>query len=103
VAAASLAREAEGARSPELRAALGEIAADEARHAQLAWDVLAWTLSVGNADLRATLARAGAPLHDPAGADDLAALGCLPPQARHQVALEVREKACKRLETLTRA
>ncbi len=40
--AAAAARMAQSAESPTIRAALTKIAADEARHAQHGWDVLAW-------------------------------------------------------------
>jgi len=104
-AAACLAAEAEQARSPELGRAQRAIAADEARHAQLAWDVLAWTLSVGEADLRRALKSAVATdrVAEPGPADaDLAHLGCLPPEQRQRIAREVQETAGKRLEALTR-
>lgn len=44
---------AEHARDPEMRAALSEIAHDECRHAQLAWDLHAWICSwLGEAERR---------------------------------------------------
>jgi hypothetical protein len=51
VAAAQLA----GARDEAVRAALTRIAADEARHAELAWSFLAWALASGGPELRRTL------------------------------------------------
>jgi hypothetical protein len=53
VAAEQLAR----ATDPAVRAALEEIAADEARHAELAWRVLAWTIRAGGSDVRRVAAR----------------------------------------------
>jgi hypothetical protein len=104
-AAACLTAEAEQARAPELRGAQRSIAADEARHAQLAWDVLGWTLSVGGAELKRALTGAAASGPAPTTAPndpDLASLGCLPPLERARVALDVQENAVKRLKTLTR-
>jgi hypothetical protein len=104
-AAASLAAEAEAARWPGLREAQSTVAADEARHAELAWDVLGWTLSVGGADLRSALAGAVAQPgeEEPAlSGDDLVGLGCLPAEQRRAVAAGVRVKALKRLQSLTR-
>jgi hypothetical protein len=51
VAAAQLA----GARDEAVRAALTRIAADEARHAELAWSFLSWALASGGPELRRTL------------------------------------------------
>ncbi|MCB9766496.1 MAG: hypothetical protein H6739_42370 [Alphaproteobacteria bacterium] len=46
------------ATDPQARAALDEIAADEARHAQMAWRFLRWAVEQGGEDLRAQLAEA---------------------------------------------
>jgi hypothetical protein len=57
-AAASIAAAAAHcARDPLARAAQQRIATDEARHAELAWDVLAWTAEQGGARLREELRR----------------------------------------------
>jgi hypothetical protein len=53
VAAEQLARATE----PAVRAALSEIAADEARHAELAWRILAWAIRAGGSDVRRAAAR----------------------------------------------
>jgi hypothetical protein len=54
VAAEQLAR----ATDPAVRAALTEIAADEARHAELAWKTVAWAVQAGGAEVRSAAARA---------------------------------------------
>lgn len=43
---------------PEVRRVLARIAADETRHAALAWRALAWALESGRADVRQTIERA---------------------------------------------
>jgi len=43
------------ARDPLVQAALGEIAADEARHAQMAWRFLSWAVAEGGAPVRDAL------------------------------------------------
>jgi hypothetical protein len=54
VAAEQLAR----AQEPAVRSALETIAADEARHAELAWRTVAWALEVGGAEVRSACERA---------------------------------------------
>jgi hypothetical protein len=54
VAAEQLAR----AHEPAVRSALETIAADEARHAELAWRTVAWALEVGGLEVRAACERA---------------------------------------------
>lgn len=44
------------ATDPEVRRVLGHIVADETRHAELAWDTLAWALRQGGAPVRAAVA-----------------------------------------------
>ena len=57
--ASLVAREAADlATEPAVRAALDGIAADEARHAELAWRFVAWALSEGGDDVHAAVARA---------------------------------------------
>jgi hypothetical protein len=46
------------ATDPAVRAALAEIAADEARHAELAWRTVAWALRTGGHDVREAVAKA---------------------------------------------
>jgi hypothetical protein len=58
-ASALLAREqAERATDPQVKAALGTIAEDEARHAELAWATLAWALATGGAPVKEALTTA---------------------------------------------
>jgi hypothetical protein len=47
-----VAQQLEEATDPAVRAALEEIAADEARHAELAWKTVAWALEVGGDEIR---------------------------------------------------
>ncbi len=54
VAAEQLAR----AEDPAVRAALARIAADEARHAELAWKTVAWAVRAGGSEVRAAVERA---------------------------------------------
>jgi hypothetical protein len=77
------------ATDPAVRAALARIVGDEARHAELAWDVLAWALEVGGPEVRAAVAAAAAHVELPRWSADgaLAAHG-LPGGARVQQALE---------------
>jgi hypothetical protein len=101
-AACCAAIEAESAQSPEVRRSQRAIADDESRHAELAWDVLTWTLSVGGPEVRAALSGALAnpdPV-DEGDADDLADYGCLPLQARRHVAALVRAQAIARLQLM---
>ncbi len=51
VASEQLAR----ATDPAVRAALARIAADEARHAELAWRTVAWAVKVGGSEVRAAV------------------------------------------------
>ena len=54
IAAEQLAR----ATDPAVVAALTQIAADEARHAELAWQTVAWALRAGGSDVHAAVSRA---------------------------------------------
>jgi hypothetical protein len=89
--AALAARDA--ASDPAVRAALGEIAADETSHAALAWRAAAWMWEHGDAATRAAIERAfaeAAPTSgvSPAGAIDpgiARAFGRLPDEERAQV------------------
>lgn len=47
----------EGARDARVRAALGTIAADETRHAELAWRFVRWAMEIGGEAVRAAVAR----------------------------------------------
>ena len=101
-AAAVAAREADLAGDADLARMQGTIARDEARHAELAWDILAWTLAVEPKTTRAALANLGAtPSHAPApGAEagpNLERFGILDSSRVHAVASEQRVRAQARL------
>jgi len=57
VAAAVAAEQLARATDPAVRAALAQIAADEARHAELAWKTVAWAVEAGGKEVRAAVAR----------------------------------------------
>ncbi len=83
VAAALAGAAGESAADPAVAAVLAEVAGDEARHAELAWRIVAWCVRSGDAGLHAALretaaAAARAPLAaSPDPRDDLAAHGVL--------------------------
>jgi hypothetical protein len=56
IAAVQAAEQLERASDPAVRAALAIIAADEARHAELAWRAVAWAVRAGGAPVRAAVA-----------------------------------------------
>jgi hypothetical protein len=91
LAALQVSEAARQARDPALRAVLEGIAADETRHAALAWRTLAWLVEQHPhlADVaRAALAEAGGASRVPArapGGDDLSAHGCLDEATRARV------------------
>jgi hypothetical protein len=58
VSAALAEERAEGAEDDAVRAALHKIATDEARHAKLAWDFVAWAIDKGGAPIREAVTRA---------------------------------------------
>jgi hypothetical protein len=64
IAADVAANGARGARDPIVRDTLQMIAADEERHAELAWSVLAWCLDTGGETVRAAVAARVARLTD---------------------------------------
>jgi len=55
IAASIAAEQLASAEDPAVRQALEQIAADEARHAELAWRTVAWALRVGGAEVREAL------------------------------------------------
>jgi hypothetical protein len=55
VAAVQALEQLAGATDPAVRAVLARIAADEARHAELAWRTVAWALAAGGAEVRAAV------------------------------------------------
>lgn len=99
IAALTAAAQLDVARDDAVRAALGRIAADEARHAELAWSFVAWALASGGPDVRRALVRAGeqlqaigfdakCPSEDKLGADSIALLhahGRLSDEERHRI------------------
>ncbi len=58
VAAVLAAEQLARATDPAVRAALAEIAADEARHAELAWRTVAWAVETGGCEVRTAVSRA---------------------------------------------
>ena len=84
---------AEGASDPVVRAVLDRIAADELRHAQLAWRSLAWLLGVADerdrgwalALLERTIAAVGAQISDGEGSDRVSSEGVLTRSQRARV------------------
>ncbi len=71
VAALEAAEAREHAADPVVRAVLEQIAADETRHAELAWRTLSWALDSGDAELaRAVRAELRAALGEPAPATE---------------------------------
>jgi hypothetical protein len=106
VAAARAAAEAEAAEVPAIRSGQRVVAAEEGRHAELAWDILAWTLAVADSDTRSSILRsidqAGIPHARVAesGHGMLAAYGCLSGRALERVADQHAVQASARLDTL---
>ena len=106
-AAATAAHEADLAVAPELRQMQRSIAADESRHAELAWDVLRWTLSVGGDEVRELITQAeqSATLPGPrsagSGVPALTGLGCAPPELQQEIALRHRMAARARWSELS--
>lgn len=97
IAAAVAAAERDGARDPVVRRALERIAADEERHAELAFRFVAWALATGGPDVRRAVtlafeqALAGPVLGSdgpPGGVDEAAwrRFGRLAPVERREVA-----------------
>ena len=87
VAAEQLAR----ATDPAVRAALAQIAGDEARHAELAWRTVAWAVQTGGAEVRAAVGHA------------FSAAICAARQARDGEAAEGSPKATEAHGRLDRA
>jgi hypothetical protein len=58
VAAVMASEQLARATDPAVRAVLARIAADEARHAELAWRAVAWAMSAGGEEVRAVVAQA---------------------------------------------
>jgi hypothetical protein len=94
---------ARSATDPAIRSVLQRIAIDEARHAELAWDVLAWTAEECDADLREQLRHDGesSPIaRRPKLAEDLEVHGQLSAEAAAHHASAVRETGRERLALL---
>jgi hypothetical protein len=99
VAAEQLAR----ATDPAVRAALTEIAADEARHAELAWKTVAWAVNAGGGEVRRLTARA---LFDAlagasrvCGAREASPPACVPREAHGRLDAATTEAAAARAMT----
>ncbi len=104
-AAAAVAREAELASIPQLAAMQRTIARDEARHAELAWDVMRWAVETGGDDVRHALAAArdASPTEGTsglAGEVDLRSQGLLSEAEHAAIGDAVRERALPRLDRL---
>lgn len=103
VAAACAREESRRAVASELREAQSMIASDEQRHADLAWDVLAWALEAGGHEAREALdaVHQAAPSEPEAQADeDLEAFGILSSEHQQELAHGVQKIARKRLTRL---
>jgi hypothetical protein len=106
-AAAVAAAESEVAEGA-LAGGLQRVAADEQRHADLAWDIVAWTVSTGGTSVRGALAQVSRAPSTPAlcGADagagtgGLESWGCLGPAAAAQVGGAHAHAARQRLARL---
>jgi hypothetical protein len=104
-AAAIAARESAAAEVETLRDVQGAIARDEGRHAELAWDVLAWAVRAGGDDVRHAVdaCREAAPpavASEAAKELDLEAFGLLSPEDQDLVGEETRDAARVRLSAL---
>lgn len=96
IAALTALRAQRACQAPAARLALEVIAADETRHAELAWATVAWAIDVGGDEVAAAVRAVAAELRQAAFADeaiasepDLRAFGRLGPEAR----LEARRAA----------
>ncbi len=108
-AAAWATAEAAEATSPFVRMAQGSIATDEAGHAALAWDVIAWTLARGGAPVRAALVDAAEQVTrveastigtEDVSQDGLAGLGCLSAGVRVEILVRHEHAAKRRLRAI---
>lgn len=104
-AAAAVAREAQLAPCDAQRDMQLTIAADEARHAELAWDVLAWAIAEGGDDVRHAVhaCRDAMPAERTSGLDegsDLREHGLLSEPEHAGLAAALRERAASRLDAL---
>ena len=103
-AAETAAREGSRATDRRARDVQHGIASDEASHADLAWDVLAWTVREGGDDVRHAVwaARDAEPDHGSGGpsAIDLRAYGILDDASHRSIADETRARAEPRLSRL---
>jgi hypothetical protein len=105
VAAACAAEEARLAACPEIRRTQALIAEDEHRHAELAWDVIAWAIEAGGPDVRRTLRTVAETKRDraPELADEGASLepfGVLSSERQHAVARTQEQRSLERLGQL---
>jgi len=97
-------RESERLDDPGARRAQRIIAADERRHAELAWDVLAWAVQRGGGGVRRALREATEiPLHiaDEVDAGEATRFGYLDRDDVARVHHDVRRAALHRVQTLS--
>jgi hypothetical protein len=102
IAASVAAEELAAAEDPAVRSVLAAIAADEARHAELAWRTVAWAVRVGDARVRAAveevfagLSRGDAVAMEADEDAQLAAHGRLGDKARCAVAAQVIDEVVR--------
>jgi hypothetical protein len=99
-AAACATAEADAAGIAALRSALRQVAVDEKRHAELAWDILAWSLAAAEGETRAAVrAVASQPIMPPgiAGTQpSLHAYGCLSSLTQAEIGRRHLAEACTR-------
>jgi hypothetical protein len=107
IAAACAEREAELAQHAGIRATQRAIAGDEARHAELGWDVLQWALAEGGDDVRAALhatAQARPTESDTTPSDAaLAAYGIVSSEEHAAIAAQHRQRCLARLDRVLAA
>jgi hypothetical protein len=103
-AAEAARRESEAASLDKLRGLQSMIAVDESRHAELAWEVLEWTVAAGGDDVRHALhaVRDASPA-EASGSDipvDLSGNGLLSRSRHDAIGEVVREHALPRLDAV---
>ena len=107
-AAARAAAEAETAEAAAIRSGQRVVAAEEGRHAELGWDILAWALAAADRDTRTSILGSINQEQNPhaettqSGDGALAAFGCLSGRALGRVTDQHKVGASSRLVSLTR-
>lgn len=103
-AARAASREAQAADTPQVAELQSMIAVDEARHADLAWDVLRWTIEAGGDDVRHALdaVREAAPMEmTGSGAQaDLSSHGLLSEDVHRAMGESLQQEALPKLDAL---